>query len=71
MVFRLDLELDEGVIPKIVVLFLAPERARNVVRKLIMTIDSDNFPLVWFQHGAEDEDAIAALEELGANYVER
>ena len=50
-------------------MFLAPERARNVVRKLIMTIDHDNFPLVWFQHGAEDEDAIAALEELEANYV--
>lgn len=67
--FPIRPQVDEGVVPKIVVLFLAPERARNVVRKLIMTIDSDNFPLVWFQHGAEDEDAIAALEELEANYV--
>ena len=51
------------------VLFLAPERARGVVRNLIINQDVESFPLVWFQHGAEDEDAIAALEEMGADYV--
>ena len=61
--------LDEGVVPEIVVLFLAPERARGVVRNLIINQDAENFPLVWFQHGAEDEDAIAALNEMGADYV--
>ena len=61
--------LDDGVSPEIVVLFLAPERARSVVRGLILSQDYEQFPLVWFQHGAEDEDAISALEEMGANYV--
>ena len=61
--------LDSGVTPEIVVLFLAPERARGVVRSLILSQDHNQFPLVWFQHGAEDDDAIAALEEMGANYV--
>lgn len=61
--------LDSGVTPEIVVLFLAPERARGVVKSLILSQDHSQFPLVWFQHGAEDEDAISALEEMGADYV--
>ena len=61
--------LDEGIIPEIVVLFLAPERARAVVRNLIMRIDKENFPLIWFQLGAEDDDAISALEDMGVDYV--
>ena len=67
--FPIRPSLDEGVIPEIVVLFLAPYRARGVVRNLIINQDAENFPLVWFQHGAEDEDAISALEEMGADYV--
>ena len=61
-------KIDE-VSPDIVVLFLAPERARGVVRSLILNQDHSQFPLVWFQHGAEDEEAISALEEMGADYV--
>ena len=67
--FPIRPSLDEGVSPEIVVLFLAPERARGVVRSLILSQDHSQFPLVWFQHGAEDEDAISALEEMGADYV--
>lgn len=62
--------LDEGVVPEIVVLFLAPERARAVVRNLIMRIDKEDFPLVWFQLGAEDDESRQALESMGVNYVE-
>ena len=61
--------LDEGIIPEIVVLFLAPERARAVVRNLIIRLDKDNFPLIWFQLGAEDGQAIEALEDMGVDYV--
>ena len=43
--------------------------SQGVVRNLIINQDSENFPLVWFQHGAEDGDAISALEEMGADYV--
>ena len=67
--FPIRPNLDEGLSPEIVVLFLAPGRARGVVRNLIISQDAESFPLVWFQHGAEDEDAIAALEEMGADYV--
>ena len=67
--FPIRPSLDEGVSPEIVVLFLAPGRARGVVRSLILSQDHNQFPLVWFQHGAEDEDAISALEEMGADYV--
>ena len=67
--FPIRPSLDDGVSPEIVVLFLAPERARGVVRSLILSQDHSQFPLVWFQHGAEDEDAISALEEMGADYV--
>ena len=67
--FPIRPSLDNGIHPEIVVLFLAPERARGVVRSLILTQDHTQFPLVWFQHGAEDEDAISALEEMGADYV--
>jgi len=67
--FPIRSALDSGVTPEIVVLFLAPERARGVVRSLILSQDHSQFPLVWFQHGAEDGDAISALEEMGANYV--
>ena len=67
--FPIRPNLDDGISPEIVVLFLAPERARGVVRNLIINQDAEIFPLVWFQHGAEDEDAISALEEMGADYV--
>ena len=67
--FPIRPSLDDGVSPEIVVLFLAPERARGVVRNLILSQDHSRFPLVWFQHGAEDDDAISVLEEMGANYV--
>ena len=67
--FPIRPSLDKGITPEIVVLFLAPESARSVVRNLIINQDAENFPLVWFQHGAEDEDAISALDEMGADYV--
>ena len=68
--FPIRPELDEGVIPKVVVLFLAPERSRAVIRKLIIRFERDDFPLVWFQLGAEDEQSRQALEEMGAPYIE-
>lgn len=61
--------LDDGILPTVAVLFLAPERARAVVRNLIVRFEVDNFPLIWFQPGAEDPHAIEALHEMGAQYV--
>jgi len=68
--FPIRPKLDEGVTPEIVVIFLAPERARSVVKRLILSINPEKFPLIWFQHGAEDDDSISALNELGAKYVQ-
>ena len=67
--FPIRPKLDPGIVAEIVVLFLAPERARKVVRSLFNNHIPDDFPLIWFQHGAEDEDSFCALDELGANYV--
>lgn len=61
--------LDNGICPSIMVLFLAPERARQVVRDLIIRLDHERFPLIWFQRGAEDPPSIEALESMGAAYV--
>ena len=44
--------IDEGIIPDIVVLFLAPERAKQAVTKMLMQYPQDNFPVIWFQIGA-------------------
>ena len=67
--FPIRPKLDSGIVAEIIVLFLAPKRAREVVRSLIINHSPDDFPLIWFQHGAEDEDSFCALDELGANYV--
>ena len=67
--FPIRPSLDEGLSPRVVVLFLAPERARQVIRNLILRFEKDNFPVVWFQHGAEDKSSIETLDEMGVNYV--
>ena len=68
--FPIRPELDDGIVPKVVVLFLAPERARAVVRNLIIRFEKEQFPLVWFQLGAEDEQAHQALLEMDVPFVE-
>ena len=61
-------EIEEGVRIEIVVLFLAPKRAREVIRKLLIRhINSP--PLIWFQPGAEDEISISWLEDAGWKFV--
>ena len=67
--FPIRPNLEDGILPTVAVLFLAPERARAVVRNLIVRFEVDNFPLVWFQPGAEDQQAIEALQEMGVQYV--
>ena len=61
-------EIEEGVRIEIVVLFLAPERAREVIRKLLIRHISSP-PLIWFQPGAEDEISISWLEDAGWKFV--
>ena len=67
--FPIRPSLDDGIVPEIVVLFLAPQRAQAVVRDLIVRLGHENFPLIWFQRGAEDERSIEALDAMSAPYV--
>ena len=62
--------IEDGIQTDIVVLFLAPERAREVVKKLLIT-NPDYSPLVWFQEGAEDEVAENWLNDAGWNFVKQ
>tara|TARA_X000000368_G_scaffold167561_1_gene132257 strand:+ start:356 stop:1015 length:660 start_codon:yes stop_codon:yes gene_type:complete len=61
--------IDEGIIPEIVVLFLAPERAKQAVTKMLLQYPQDNFPVIWFQIGALDEDTAEMLEQSGRRFV--
>ena len=61
--------IDEGIVPEIVVLFLAPERAKQAVTKMLMQYPQDNFPVIWFQIGALDDDTAEMLEQSGRRFV--
>jgi predicted CoA-binding protein len=62
-------EIDDGIIPEIVVLFLAPQRALDVVKQFLFRFQNSEFPLIWFQRGAKNDDAVSMLEDIGADYV--
>ena len=66
--FPIRPRIEDGVLPEVVVLFLAPERAREAVKSLLVT-NYDSPALVWFQHGSEDTIAEGWLDEGGWNYV--
>jgi predicted CoA-binding protein len=56
--------LEKGVHLEIIVLFLAPKRARDVVRSLLL-MELEEPPMIWFQPGAEDEMSISWLNDAG------
>tara|TARA_B100001109_G_C18774369_1_gene432357 strand:+ start:120 stop:779 length:660 start_codon:yes stop_codon:yes gene_type:complete len=53
----------------VVVLFLAPSRSREVVKKMLIA-NAHPPTLIWFQIGAEDDMALSWLEEAGWDYVQ-
>ena len=61
-------KLEEGIELELVVLFLAPERAQKVVKKLLLK-NLSKPPLIWYQPGAEDSTSINWLEEAGWKVV--
>ena len=61
-------ELEDGIELELVVLFLAPERAQKVVKKLLLK-NLHHPPLIWYQPGAEDETSVNWLEEAGWKVV--
>ena len=57
--------LEDGIVPEIVVFFLAPERAKQAVRELTVRYGMESMPLLWFQPGSEHEDVLEMLNEAG------
>ena len=53
--------LEDGIVPEIVVFFLAPERAKQAVRELTVRYGMESMPLLWFQPGSEHEDVLEML----------
>ena len=61
--------LEEGVVPEVVVFFLAPERAKQAVMELTVRYGVDAMPLLWFQPGSEHEDVLEMLNESGILHI--
>ena len=64
-------EIEEGIIPQIVVLFLAPARAQAAIMNMIMKYQYDEMPLIWLQRGAESDEVIEMLEENNLKHVKQ
>ena len=61
-------DIEDGTEPEIVVLFLAPKRARDAVKKLLIRY-YEKPPLIWFQPGSEDSISEDWLENAGWDQV--
>lgn len=48
---------------------MAPQRALDVVKQFLFRFQNSEFPLIWFQRGAKNDDAVSMLEDIGADYV--
>jgi len=61
--------IEEGVVPEIVVFFLAPERARKAVLELMVRFPLIEMPLLWFQPGSEHEEVLEMLNEADITHI--
>ena len=64
-------EIEPGITPDIVVMFLAPARAQAAVMSMIVRYGSEHMPLIWLQRGAESDELIEMLEENALKYVKQ
>ena len=62
-------ELEQGRSLDIVVLFLAPERAKSAVVSLIAQYPPESIPLIWFQPGSEHEEVLEMLNDAGIMHI--
>ena len=62
-------EIEDGIIPEIVVFFLAPKRAMEAILKMIVKYNSDDMPLIWLQRGAESDEIVEMLEINNIKHV--
>lgn len=61
--------IEDGIVPEIVVFFLAPERAKQAVQNLLFRFDRETMPLLWFQPGSEHEDVLEMLNEADLPHI--
>ncbi len=61
--------IEDGIIPEVVVFFLAPERAKQAVREMMVRHGRESMPLLWFQPGSEHEDVLEMLNEAGILHI--
>ena len=62
-------EIEDGIIPEIVVFFLAPERTMEAILTMVVKYNSDEMPLFWLQRGAENKEILEMLESNNIKHV--
>ena len=62
-------EIEDGIIPEIVVFFLAPKRTMEAIMKMIVKCNLDQIPLIWLQRGAESDEIVEMLESNNIQHV--
>jgi len=62
-------EIEDGIIPEIVVFFLAPKRTMEAILTMIVKYKSDQMPLIWLQRGAESDEIVEMLESNNIKHV--
>ena len=67
--FPIRQRIDDGLVPEIVVFFLAPQRANSAVREFILRYPVQSMPFLWFQPGSEDDELFSMLDEAGLDYM--
>lgn len=61
--------IESGIIPEIVVLFLSPQRAKSMIRSLMVRFTLSQMPLLWFQPGSEDEEVLEMLNDANITHI--
>lgn len=64
-------EIEPGIKPEIVVMFLAPARAQAAVMSMIVRYGSEHMPLIWLQRGAESDELAEMLELNDIKHVKQ
>ena len=62
-------DIDNGINPEIMVLFLSPEQSLEVIKKSVIRYGIDDLPLIWLQRGAQSEQIDDILSEIPQKLV--
>ena len=62
-------DIDRGINPEIMVLFLSPEQSLEVIKKSVIRYGIDDLPLIWLQRGAQSEQIDDILSKIPQKLV--